>query len=267
MSTSKWYCSVSAGELFVEDRGRGPLMIFMHGFSFDRRMWQRQVDFFSSNYRVLAYDARGFGLSSLPGDIPWSPIEDLGTVLDEVAADAVILVAHSMAAITACDFCQLHPERIKALILVSPSAAEYRWPQAFMAQWAAYQELAAFDMEAARNAWLGSELFTRCGDDAWVSQQMRAMIDHYSGWHWQVRKKVSTSTLPVSSRRRLDLPIMVINGSDDSPAFLDCAEVLAERIGATRQLLIKDADHMCNMEQAAMFNSEIEAFIATLARA
>ena len=196
MSNSNRHCRVNGADLFVEDFGSGPLMVFMHGFSFDSRMWQPQLDFFARDYRVLAYDARGFGRSSLPGNAPWSAVDDLSAVLDEVAADPAILVAHSMAAIAACDFCRQSPGRIKALILVSPSAADYRWPEVFMAQWAAYQDLAAVNMDAARNAWLGSELFTRSGDNALVAQQMRAMIDRYSGWHWQQKKPVSTSALP-----------------------------------------------------------------------
>jgi len=102
-------------------------------------------------------------------------------VLEKVAADSVILVAHSMAAITACDFCYHYPGRLKALILVSPSDADYRWPPAFMAQWPAYQDLAYIDMDAARDAWLSSELFGRSRDNASVLQQMRVMIDDYCG--------------------------------------------------------------------------------------
>jgi 3-oxoadipate enol-lactonase len=267
LSKSNRYCRVNDADLFVEDFGSGPLMLFMHGFSFDSRMWQPQLDFFARDYRVLAYDARGFGRSSLPGNAPWSPAGDLSAVLDEVAADPAILVAHSMAAIAACDFCRQSPGRIKALILVSPSAAGYRWPEIFMAQWAAYQDLAAVDMDAARNAWLGSELFTRSGDNALVAQQMRVMIDRYSGWHWQQKKPVSTSALAPSTPQQLDLPVLLINGSDDAPAFLDCARVLAGRIGASRQLLIDDADHMCNMEQPVVFNRKLAAFIASLAPA
>lgn len=267
MSKSNRFYAVNGADLFVEDIGSGPLMVFMHGFSFDSRMWQQQLDFFARHYRVLAYDARGFGLSSLPGNTPWSPVDDLGAVLDAAAADPAILVAHSMAAIVACDFCRQYPERVKALILVSPSAADYRWPEVFMAQWAAYQDLANSDMNAARNAWLGSELFTRCSDKPRVWQQMRGMINRYSGWHWQQKQAVATSTLARSPHQQLDLPVLLINGRDDSPAFLDCAEVLAARIGASSRLLIDDADHMCNMEQPAVFNRKLAAFIATLAPA
>lgn len=267
MTKHNRYCRVQGADLYVEDVGSGPLLVFMHGFSFDSRMWQQQMDFFARDYRVLAYDARGFGLSSLPGDQPWSALDDLSAVLDEVAADPAILVAHSMAAIAACDFCRQYPERIKALVLVSPSAADYRWPEAFMAQWAAYQDLAAVDMDAARNAWLGSELFTRTSNNPLVWQQMQDMIDRYSGWHWQTRKPVSNSALAPSIPQQLELPVLLINGRDDSPAFLDCARVLAQRIGADRQLVIDDSDHMCNMEQPQVFNRELAAFIATLAPA
>ena len=266
MKTGNKLGSVKGADLFIEDNGkrRDPALVFLHGFSFDSRMWRAQLNYFSHHYRVLAYDARGFGRSSQPTAKPWSAPGDLDAVLAQASIERAILVAHSMAAITACDYCHQHPERVEAMVLVSPSAAGYHWPEGFMAQWVAYQELAAVNMEAAKTAWLGSELFTRACADSAVAPQMQAMIDSYSGWHWLANKSVSTSQLATSELPRIEQPVLLVNGSDDSPAFLDCAGMLAQQLPNSRRLLIRDSDHMCNMEQPGVFNRELGNFIAKI---
>jgi pimeloyl-ACP methyl ester carboxylesterase len=237
----------------------------MHGFSFDSRMWRSQLDFFARRHRVLAYDARGFGRSAPADDPTRSPSDDLHAVLLRTDTERCILVAHSMAAITACDYSTIRPERIRALVLVSPSVANYHWPADFMAQWLAYQDLAAIDMAAAKTAWLGSELFRCACADPVVGQELRAMVDSYSGQHWLARKAVNSGKLGISDLDQIQQPVLLFSGSEDSAAFLQCASTLAEQLPDCRYIVLDRADHMCNMEQPAVFNRELEAFIATLA--
>lgn len=52
--------------LYYEENGQGKPLIFLHGASWDLHQWDRQIEHFSSNYRVIAMDARGHGKSSLP---------------------------------------------------------------------------------------------------------------------------------------------------------------------------------------------------------
>ncbi|MBQ5638389.1 MAG: alpha/beta hydrolase, partial [Alistipes sp.] len=59
------YVAVDEGRLYYEISGEGSTpLIFVHGHSLDRRMWREQVRFFEQHYRVIVYDARGYGRSS-----------------------------------------------------------------------------------------------------------------------------------------------------------------------------------------------------------
>ena len=256
--------NVNGAEFYIEDGGDGPALLFMHGFSFDSRMWCAQREHFSRDYRVLAYDARGFGRSSLPDDSPWSMMADLEGILTRTGATPAILIAHSMAAITACDYACQYPSRVVALVLVSPSAADYPWSEAFMAQWVAYQDLASVSMDAARIAWLGSELFAcACADPA-VASTVRSMVDDYSGWHWLTQHPVGRGRREVSGRDTIRQPVLLVNGREDSPEFLACAASLAQRMPNAHQLLIEQADHLCNMEWPELFNNEVDHFLTGL---
>ena len=63
-AAERGYVAVPDGKLYFEISGAGESLIFVHGHSLDRRMWREQVAFFEQHYRVIIYDARGYGKSS-----------------------------------------------------------------------------------------------------------------------------------------------------------------------------------------------------------
>src|SRR4051812_10719786 len=53
-----------------EDAGTGQVpIIFIHGFPLSKAIWQPQMDFLKLHYRVIAYDIRGFGNSTLGNEV------------------------------------------------------------------------------------------------------------------------------------------------------------------------------------------------------
>jgi pimeloyl-ACP methyl ester carboxylesterase len=77
-------------------------------------------------YRLISYDARGHG-SSQPGpSYEYSDlVADLEAVLDELALEKVALVGSSMGAATAMAFTLAHPERVPALVQITPAYTGY----------------------------------------------------------------------------------------------------------------------------------------------
>jgi aminoacrylate hydrolase len=55
--------TLSHGEIYYEDVGRGDPLIFVSGLSGIARYWQPQVALFSAYFRVITYDQRGTGAS------------------------------------------------------------------------------------------------------------------------------------------------------------------------------------------------------------
>ncbi len=54
-------------ELYYEDHGSGQPVVLIHGYPLDGRSWEKQTAaLLSAGHRVIAYDRRGFGLSSKP---------------------------------------------------------------------------------------------------------------------------------------------------------------------------------------------------------
>ena len=61
--------AVNGLQYFYEEKGSGFPVVFAHGLTFDRHMWDHQVQTLSSRYRCVAIDFRGHGGSSTaPGE-------------------------------------------------------------------------------------------------------------------------------------------------------------------------------------------------------
>ncbi|HTF19878.1 MAG TPA: alpha/beta hydrolase [Chryseolinea sp.] len=86
-------------QLYYEDRGQGTPVVLIHGWPLSSVMWEYQVEgLVSSGFRVIAYDRRGFGMSSRPNDgYDYDTLaEDLKALLDELDLQNVTLVGFSM---------------------------------------------------------------------------------------------------------------------------------------------------------------------------
>lgn len=85
--------------LYYEESGKGAPLLFLHGASLDLRQWSAQMSHFSSQYRVIAMDARGHGKSSLPEgevspDVLW---RDVIALMDHLEIQKPLSVAHPWA--------------------------------------------------------------------------------------------------------------------------------------------------------------------------
>jgi non-heme chloroperoxidase len=80
------------------DWGNGPAVVFSHGWPLQGDAWEDQMMFLAQRgYRVIAHDRRGHGLSSKPwhGNDMDTYADDLGTLLDALDLNDVMLVGHS----------------------------------------------------------------------------------------------------------------------------------------------------------------------------
>lgn len=96
-----------------------PTMVLLHGWMDVSASFQFMVDAFQKDWRVMAIDWRGFGLTSHPQcDTYWFPdyLADLDRVLDALELDQVHLVGHSMGGNVAMLYSGVRPERIAKLV-------------------------------------------------------------------------------------------------------------------------------------------------------
>ena len=82
----------------------------------------------SKNYRVVRFDQRGFGKSSIPKK-EYNPILDILTVMDSCKIDKAYIVGISLGALQAIDLAIEYPERVKTLIISGASFPDWQLPR------------------------------------------------------------------------------------------------------------------------------------------
>jgi 3-oxoadipate enol-lactonase len=253
---------VNGGTFCCLERGVGTAIVFLHGTALDRRMWSNQVAAFSERYRCIAYDMRGFGRSSKasPG---YSHVEDLRELLKSLDIERAHLVGASRGGRVSINYCLTHPATVSSLVLsganitglpLSPDYAHVRMSVA--------RAYASGGVNAARSAWIGSDLFTSARDSEPVGTILRKMVADYDGWHWRTDLDPEREPQPPAIHRLESLmaPTIALVGAGDIPHFRHAAEVIAKRgPNATRRVL-DGAGHLCNMERWQLFNAVLSEF-------
>ena len=109
-----------------ETVGDGPDVVLMHGLTATRHytvMGSKALP--RAGYRLTTFDARGHGESSPAPDRRAyeyrNLVDDLGAVLDHLDADEAAIGGASMGAHTAAAFALAYPERVSALIAITPA--------------------------------------------------------------------------------------------------------------------------------------------------
>jgi pimeloyl-ACP methyl ester carboxylesterase len=117
----------SAGVTLSGERaGEGKPVVLLHGLTATRRyvvMGSRALE--RAGHLVVAYDARGHGRSQpapRPSDYGYELLaDDLEAVLDALELERAVLAGASMGAHTALRLALTRPERVDALVLITPS--------------------------------------------------------------------------------------------------------------------------------------------------
>src|SRR5689334_18153554 len=96
-----------------------PVIIFIHGFPFNKHIWAGQVETLKENFRVIAYDIRGHGESSA-GNVDFSIdlfATDLISLMDVLKIEKAMLCGLSMGGYIALNAMEKYQHRFIALIL------------------------------------------------------------------------------------------------------------------------------------------------------
>lgn len=239
------------GKLYFEVVGEGEPIVFIHGFTLDRRMWKPQVDEFSKKFKVITHDLRGFGKSSTPVD-KYSHHEDLKALLDHLGISEAHIIGLSLGGEIALDFAVSYPDMVKTLTLADSSLGGYK----STVDWNVHPELG---LDKAKENWLNHHVFDKTRENIEATFLLKQIVSDYSGWHWfnnDPREKVSPST--IEQIQNINIPTTIIIGEYDLSYFKDIADILNNKIPNSNKVIIKNSGHMSNLENIEQFNKTIE---------
>ncbi|MEN9339478.1 MAG: hypothetical protein RIQ62_790 [Bacteroidota bacterium] len=104
--------------------GKGPLIVLLHGFGEDSRIWQYQVEVLQHHYTVVVPDLPGSGQSPLPQQpLHIERMADMvKEILDQEDCQQTILLGHSMGGYITLAFAEKYPEYLQGFGLIHSTA-------------------------------------------------------------------------------------------------------------------------------------------------
>src|SRR5262245_2124722 len=258
---------VNGAQLYYEDIGAGKPLVMLHGHLLDSRQWDDQIEPFARHYRVVRYDARGFGQSTQPAE-PFAHYKDLRGLLAFLGIEHAALMGCSGGGATIIDFALAYPNMTDALILVGSGLSGFPFPSDPPPLILHIREaMARGDIDAAVE--YGLQLWTdgpRRPDQVnqAARERMRAMMRQLWGRE-QVEAENRSLEPPAAERLpELHTPTLAIVGAADNAFIHQIADVVAAQVPNVRKVVIDDAGHHPNMEHPQEFNQIALEFLEQL---
>ncbi|MCC6809446.1 MAG: alpha/beta fold hydrolase [Deltaproteobacteria bacterium] len=105
------------------ERGKGDVILFLHGFPELALSWRAQFRLAEHGFRCVAPDLRGYGESDAPknvADYAIGPLmADVVGIIDAVGAERVHLVGHDWGGAIAWEVARNYPDRIRTLSVLN----------------------------------------------------------------------------------------------------------------------------------------------------
>ncbi len=136
-SFTEHYIPREQGSVYARHyQGTGPAFVLMHGFPDNLHIYDDLIPYLTAGgRRVVAFDFLGFGASDKPAAAAYSfeqQLGDLEAIVEVLALDKIVPVAHDSSGPAAINFTLDHPERVESLCLLNSAyddAAPVHWPE------------------------------------------------------------------------------------------------------------------------------------------
>lgn len=121
------FVDIAGARVRVREEGApsAPPIVLIHGFTHSLETWNGWATRLKDDYRVIRYDLLGHGLTGPDPKERYSPDERaafLSEILNALEIENAAIAGNSLGGLAAWRFASSNPERVNALILISPGA-------------------------------------------------------------------------------------------------------------------------------------------------
>ncbi|WP_202988754.1 alpha/beta fold hydrolase [Bradyrhizobium campsiandrae] len=261
-------------EIYYNDWGSGPAIVFSHGWPLSADAFEDQMFFFASRgYRCIAHDRRGHGRSSQPwrGNDMDTYADDLADLMHELDVRKAVIVGHSSGGGEVARYIGRHgTERLRMAVLISaiPPVMVQSIANPGGTPLTAFDDVRA-NLRADRSQFFKDVSMPFYGYNrpgAKVSEGVRAsfwlqgMMAGFPASYFSVAAFSETDL--TADLKNFDVPTLVLHGEDDQMVPIsDSAFLSAKLIRDAQLVILEGAPHGLCTTHKDRVNAELLAFI------
>jgi pimeloyl-ACP methyl ester carboxylesterase len=232
--------------------------------------------------QLLRVDLRGTGLSPLPEDrdsLAFPRLaDDLEVIRESQGIDAIDLVAHSAGCFVALAYAAKYPQRLRRVVLVTPSARPFSDVE---------DDIAAIRASRANEPWY-AEAAAMEAERELLPERMRQRFDPelrvfgYARWDERAQSHAASTDRQMSMRamaafipdpaaaaelnlvermRTVDAPVLVLVGTLDGMTGVKAGHVIADMLPNATVVELPDTAHYPWVDAPDAFRSAVVSFL------
>ncbi len=257
--------TIEAGgrRLAWREAGDGTAVVLLHGIGSGSASWQGQLDGLAAGYRVIAWDAPGYGGSdALEAETPKVAdyAQAVADLLDALDLERVHLVGHSLGAPIAAAFAARHGGRLMSLTLANPTAGyaeagDEARVGGLERRIRAIDELGPAGMAERRSR----EVLSPNASEAAVAKVREVMAGLRPAGYKQAARMMHSTDI-YGDARAVSVPALVMCGGADRVTPEDLARSIASAIPGAEYQTLDGLGHASYVESPEVFNAPLRAF-------
>ena len=251
-----------------DDSGLGDIpIVFIHGFPFDKSMWEPQKNYFRLNYRVISYDIRGYGKTTSDDRVLDMNLfaDDLISFLEALHVDKAIVCGLSMGGYILLNALNRYPENFVAVILSDTQCIgdSIETKDKRKKSIADIEERGLKDFASA----FVKNIFFK---DSY--EENLKIINKIESIILSTSSQTVTGTLNALAQRKdmcfslreILIRALILVGEEDTVTPPAQAQRMKDNIPGSKLFIIPKAGHMSNIEQPELFNKFVNNFLSEI---
>jgi hypothetical protein len=255
-------------QLAYYDEGKGKqTLLLIHGFGEDHRIWENQIEFLSSHYRIIAPNLPGVHCKPLALHHSQAPsiriyVEVLHELMHHLLIDQYYIVGHSMGGYIGLSFADYYTNHVQGLLLFHSTTYEDN-----EAKKTSRMKVAEFIQEWGVSKYLETATPNLFGDtfkksnpaaiqnviDSGLGVSQEAMIQFVFAMR---NRKAMTHLLHQNT-----IPVWMIAGESDLAVTIQDSLEQIKLLPSSNSLVLKEVGHMGMLEATELVNQFIHQCI------